>query len=66
MSFPTARQGCSLLEGAHATHTKEHLASFVREFAYDAEEAWLARQTTSAHGEGATTDTGSGGPGCEA
>ncbi len=45
VSFPTARQGCSLFEGAHAIHTKEHLASFVREFAYDAEEAWLARQS---------------------
>jgi pimeloyl-ACP methyl ester carboxylesterase len=58
VSFPTARQGCSLLEGAHAIHTKEHLASFVREFAYDAEEARLARQTRNAQGEALATGTG--------
>jgi pimeloyl-ACP methyl ester carboxylesterase len=61
VSFPTARQGCSLLEGAHAIHTKEHLASFVREFAYDAEEAWLARQTGNARATAFETDSGSRG-----
>jgi pimeloyl-ACP methyl ester carboxylesterase len=61
VSFPTARQGCSLLEGAHAIHTKEHLASFVREFAYDAEEAWLARQSGNAGATAVATDSGSRG-----
>jgi pimeloyl-ACP methyl ester carboxylesterase len=61
VNFPTTRQGCSLLGGAHAIHTKEHLASFVREFAYNAEAAWLARQTGNTGVTVFSTDSGSRG-----
>ncbi|HUB70171.1 MAG TPA: hypothetical protein VL984_07100 [Acidimicrobiales bacterium] len=59
VSFPTARQGCSLLEGTHAIHAKEHLASFLREFAYDPEEAFLVRQAGNPTATADGTDSGS-------
>lgn len=61
VNFPSACQGCSLLEGAHAIHIKEHLASFVREFAYDAEAARLAGQSSNTSATVFSTDSGSGG-----